>query len=240
MAIMRSTGYLNLIMGKKPTISANGTIYFSASGTIKSASLDFFDYGFRPGDWVKSTGNVVTANATIYEISSINSAGGTMTVTPTPTNESAGGTISLVGSGKPVIDIFRNCVMVGYPGTIPDTADDAETSLPAVVFTKDANEFVRGQTSSALTMTVTTDAIASKVSGDTWRGIASFDTTLTHLRIYDNAYKTGDISSNDFAARIQGSIGYAGADFEIEGGTAVKAGRPCEIWSFTFQALPTD
>lgn len=182
------------------------TISFdNASGEIRDSGNALLTRGFLVGDKVYALGT--TSNNTSFTVTA--ALAGALTVTPAPTDEVAGTVFALAaGSGGALRDVMRNCVLRGYTGSQPATADTAVgTATLLYEITNNGGTFAHGAAANGLNFEKSSGAvIAFPGSTEVGKGTGLANGTLGWFRFCGNPTDSGlasttlpriDMSTND-------------------------------------------
>ena len=223
MAIRTSTSLRNKNVGMRARIHAmavGNTISFNASSSqILDSGSGFGD--FLVGDIVSVLGS--TSNNTEFTVTV--ATAGALTITPAPTNESAGAYIAIAaGNGGSVADVMRNGKLQFRSGSQATTADAAAAGTLLIEFTKDGGTFTPGSPDNGINLDPDSvvSGVVSKDSSETWKGTCLASGTLGHFRFLANATDSGAESTTH--DRIDGSIGVSSGDARVAS-TSVTAGK---------------
>ena len=210
MAFKMSTGLRNSLMGAQDsivaaTISADedtGEYFILDSGNALLSS------GFRPGGTITISGFTGTpANNQITTVTKVWADGSKMQIAGTVVDDAAGETVTITAVAKPFKDVFRNCTIHVYSGTVPADADaDEGSGTKLLEISVDSVAMVAGTPDNGLDF----DAIAAGVlakSADVWSDAGLANGTAAWWRMYDNGIITGASST---AKRCDGLVGTSG------------------------------
>lgn len=202
-------------------IAANTISFDNASGEIRDSGNGLITAGFLVADKVYAFGT--SLNNTTFVPSSV--AAGVMVVTPAPATEAAGTIFALAAAnGGSLKDIFRNCVIYGYSGVQPATADAAVgTATLLVKYTLDGGAFSHGASTNGLNFD---DSDAGVIqfpdSTETAKGTGLVAGTLNWLRICANPADNGLASTT--LPRIDMSVGST-SSADAVGATTIEVGK---------------
>lgn len=210
MAFKMSTGLRNSLMGAQDTITAatlsadedGGDYFILDSGTALLSS------GFRPGDTITISGFTGTpANNQITTITKVWSDGSKMQIAGTVVDDGAGETVTITSVAKTFKDIFRNCTIHVYSGTVPADADaDEGSGTKLLEISVGSVAIVAGTATNGLDFDAIVAGVLSK-SADVWSDAGLANGTAAWWRLYDNGIITGASST---AKRCDGLIGTSG------------------------------
>ena len=216
MAFKLSTGLRDSLMGAQDTTGAVATIAFTVTtNVITTSAQNFLTLGFRPGDTITISGTSGGTNDMITTITSVASNGLTMVVAGTLANEAEGETVTIISVAKTFKDVFRNCTIHVYSGTVPadpDTDEGSGTKLLEI--SVDSVAIVAGTADNGLDFDAIAAGVLSK-SADVWSDAGLANGTAAWARLYDNGIITGASSTakrcdflgeNDGPGVIAGSI----------------------------------
>lgn len=216
MTLRVSTGYRNKNLGAgRPDIVghavANTIAFVNSTSKITDSGSGLGS--FIVGDELKAKGTT-SNDGVIFKTTAV--AANELTVTPAPTDESAGTYFSLAAAqGKDnggLRDIFRNFVLRVYSGTQPASPDDAIPggSVLLMEFTENGGTFVHGSPDNGLNFDDSASAAIAKAAAETWKSTALASGTAGFFRFCGNPTDTGAASTT--LARIDGSCGTDNAD----------------------------
>ena len=206
MAFKMSTGLVNSLMGKQDTTGAVATLAFTVtSNVITTSAQNFITLGFRPGDTITISGSA--SNDMITVITSVASNGLTMVVEGSLANEAEGATVTITSVSKAFKDVFRNCVIRIYSGSVPADADaDEGAGTLLLEISKDSVAITPGTATNGLNFDAIAAGVLSK-NADTWSDVGIDTGTAAWWRMYDNGRITGASSA---AKRCDGLVGTSG------------------------------
>lgn len=230
MAYKQSTGLVNSLMGAQDTITAI-TLSTTATDTISDSGNGLLTAGFRPGDTLTTSGWTDAANNGICTVTSVASTGASMVIAGlTLTTEGAGDSVTITACAKTFKDVFRNCTIHVYSGTVPadaDTDEGAGTKLLEISVGSVA--ITPGTATNGLDF----DAIAAGAltkSAATWSDVGLANGTAAWYRMYDNGVITGASST---AKRCDGLVGTSSVTF-ILSSTSIVSGATTTLDTATF------
>jgi len=236
MAILLSTCLANRIAGQPVSVTDAGSqiAFVAATNTITTTENDFLTQGFRPGLAIEIENS--SSNDMLCNIVSVASDGSSMVVDGSLSDEGAGAatpTIT-VKNGFSWLTTFRYSVLAVFSSPMPSSADVAETGTLLLKFTLNAGAHTPGTSTNGLEFEFNSAGQIKIKSGQTWQASGITDGTAYYARLYDNAYITGDDSSNLVSPRIQGRVGTSGQDFDITS-TSIVSGvlNTCDVLNIT-------
>lgn len=220
MALYYSTRAINLNAGYKPTVTDAGSqISFTAPNLINTTVGDFLTQGFRPGQVIEIVdGGASTQTAKYVTIDSL-TASVITTVEATIVTEGVAidtPTIRLAGNGMSWLDIFRYGVFCLYSSPMPSDINGTEGATMLAKLTDGGGAFTPGVSTNGLQFEFDAAGKISILSTQTWRedlGLSNADAYWGMF--YDNAFITGDDSTNLVSPRIMGSVGLSGSGADI-------------------------
>jgi len=227
MTIRTSTGLRNKVNGVgratiHAAIAANTISFDNGTAEIRDSGNAFISSGFLEDDSVYAY-NTVSNSVTPFTVTSV--AAGVMVVSPAPTDEAAGTVFVLVAaSGGSLKDVMRNCVVKGYSGSQPATADSAVgTATLLVQYTNDGGTFTPGSPDNGLNFQDSSDGSMNfPLSDETPKGIGLADGTIGWFRICGNAADNGLASTT--LPRIDMAVSTA-STADAVGSTSVETGK---------------
>lgn len=223
MSFKMSTGLRNSLMGSQDSIVAATLSADEDTGEyfILDSGNALLSYGGRPGDTIAISGFTGTpANNQITTITKVWTDGSKMQIAGTLVDDGAGETVTITSVAKTFKDVFRNCTIHIYSGTVPADADaDEGSGAKLLELSVDSVAMVAGTADNGLDF----DAIAAGVlakSADVWSDAGLANGTAAWWRMYDNGIITGASST---AKRCDGLLGTSGVTM-ILSTTSVKLG----------------
>lgn len=208
MAFKMSTGLRNSLMGAQDTTGAVATTAFTVTtNVITTSAQNLLTLGFRPGDTITISGSA--SNDMITTITSVASNGLTMVVAGTLANEAEGATVTITACGKTFKDVFRNCTIHVYSGTVPATSDaDEGSGTKLLEISVDSVAMVAGTPDNGLDFDAIAAGVLSK-SADVWSDAGLANGTAAWARLYDNGIITGASSTAKRCDFLVGTSGVA-------------------------------
>lgn len=205
-----STGLRNSLMGAQDTITAatlsadedTGEYFILDSGNALLSS------GFRPEDTITISGFTGTpANNQITTITKVWSDGSKMQIAGTVVDDAAGETVTITSVAKTFKDVFRNCTIHVYSGTVPADADaDEGSGTKLLEISVDSVAMTAGTATNGLDFDAIVAGVLSK-SADVWSDAGLANGTAAWFRCYDNGIITG---ASTTAKRFDGLVGTSG------------------------------
>lgn len=245
MSIRLSTGLRQALLGNVPVrkasvvINAQTTIAAVDGGSSPDSFTDsgngFVTAGFSVGDSFMVYGFTGGMAAIHGPFTALTVAEGAITVaTGSLANDEAGEAVTMVllkgGSWR---DIFKDGVLDIYSGTIPATADAAETGTKLVSITVASGAFVAGAPANGLEFGAPASGVISKDAA-TWSGVGLATGEAGYYVFYDNAYTTGLSTA---AIRFMGTCGESGTDMVMSDATVTaSATKTIDTFSITLPA----
>jgi hypothetical protein len=112
-------------------------------------------------------------------------------------------------------ELFTNCIIRIYEGTMPASADAIAGGTLLVEITESGLPFVAGQPGNGLNFGQVANGTISAASGETWEGTATANGAPNYFRIFDNAVVVG---ASVVEIRADGTIGIidSGEDMEAD------------------------
>ena len=218
-----STGLRNSLMGEQDSKASTDLTADETGGEyfILDAGNELLTKGFRPGDTITISGFTGTpANNQITTITKVWSDGSKMQVAGTLVDDVAGADREVKSIAKTFKDVFRNCTIHIYSGTVPADANaDEGSGTKLLEISVDSVAIVAGTATNGLDF----DAIAAGVlakSADVWSDAGLANGTAAWWRMYDNGIITGASST---AKRCDGLLGTSGVTM-ILSTTTIKLG----------------
>ena len=212
MAFKLSTGLRNSLLGAQDTITAatlsadeNAGEYF-----ILDSGNALLSSGFRPGDTITISGFTGTAaNNQITTVTKVWADGSKMQIAGTLVDDSAGETVTITSVAKTFKDVFRNCTIHVYSGTVPADADTDEGSGTKLLeLSVDSVAMVAGTSDNGLNFDAIVAGVLSK-SADVWSDAGLANGTAGWARFYDNGIITGASSTAKRCDCLVGTSGVA-------------------------------
>jgi hypothetical protein len=246
MSLQLSTGYRNKALGISPpakhpaaTLTATDITAVDNAGagdTLTSDAAAFVTAGFVADDAIVIsgfTGNSAACNGPFTIVTCI-AATITLATATLNTGDAKGEsvTISVIVGGS-FRDIFKRGVLRIYTGTQPTTADLAATGTKLLEITASSVAFTGGAVAGGLEFGVAASGAISKLSTQTWSGVAVASGTAGWFRLYGNAAdeaSTPAISTT--LPRVDGSIATSGAQLNMSS-TTITSGATTTIDTFT-------
>lgn len=233
MAKKFSTGLRNALLGLKPSLTGI-TISFTTTGSTISDSGNWLSI-FQPGDIVIVSGAAQGTNNKYVTVVSVASTGGSMVVSESLADETAGASVTLaLANSRGWKDIFKNCVIEIYSGSQPSDADQGETGTKLLRITASGLAFTPGAATNGLNFGDPSGGVVAKATSETWVGSGLADGTAGWFRCYANRYQTGESTT---AIRFDGAVATSGAQLNLST-TSIKSGQNTTIDTFqiTFPA----
>lgn len=215
MAFKMSTGLRNSLLGAQDTITAT-TISADETGGdffILDSGSALLSSGFRPGDTITISGFTGTvANNQITTVTKVWSDGSKMQIAGTLVDDAAGESVTITSVAKTFKDVFRNCTIHIYSGTVPADADaDEGSGTKLLEISVDSVAMVAGTPDNGLDFDAIAAGVLSK-SADTWSDAGLANGTAAWWRMYDNGIITGASSA---AKRCDGLLGTSGVTMTL-------------------------
>lgn len=245
MSIRLSTGLRQALLGNVPVrkasvvINAQTTIAAVDGGTSPDSFTDsgsgFVTAGFSVGDSFMVYGFTGGMAAIYGPFTALTVADGAITVaTGSLANDEAGEAVTMVllkgGSWR---DIFKDGVLDIYSGTIPATADAAETGTKLASITISSGAFVAGAPANGLEFGAPASGVISKDAA-TWSGVGLATGEAGYYVFYDNAKVTGLSTTS---VRFMGTCGESGTDMVMSDATVTAAAtKTIDTFSITLPA----
>lgn len=111
-------------------------------------------------------------------------------------------------------ELFANCTIKLYNGTMPADADTTEGAAVEIVqITESGLTFTPGSATNGLNFGQVAAGIAYQAAAEAWEGEVGVSGTPTWFRIYDNDMVTGDSTTE---IRADGTIGLLGSGEDME------------------------
>lgn len=127
--------------------------------------------------------------------------------------------------------------IIGFSGSQPSAADNAEQGTKLIEFTLDAGAWTAGSATNGLEFAAAAAGVLAKASGEIWRGLGVAAGTLGWGRFVGNVSDAGGSSST--LVRVDFTIGVAGSGADvIVSSVNVTVGKSITVDSFTV-TLPT-
>lgn len=221
MAFKMSTGLRNSLMGEQDSKASTDLTADETGGEyfILDAGNELLAKGFRPGDTITISGFTGTpANNQITTITKVWSDGSKMQVAGTLVDDNAGADRKVESVAKTFKDVFRNCTVHVYSGTVPADADaDEGSGTKLLEISVDSVVMVAGTADNGLDFDAIAAGVLSK-SADVWSDAGLANGTAAWWRMYDNGIITGASST---AKRCDGLIGTSGVTMILSTTTVV-------------------
>ena len=233
MAYKQSTGLVNALMGAKATITAT-TISADETGgvfTILDSGNALLTSGFRPGGTITISGFTGTAaNNQITTITSVASTGASMIVAGTLVDDDVGESVTITQNSMGFKDIFANCTIHFYSGTVPANADaDEGAGTKLLEISVGSVAMTAGTATNGLNFDDITAGVLTK-SAAAWSDVGLATGTAAWWRMYDNGIITGASST---AIRCDGLVGTSGVAM-ILSSTSIVLGATTTVDTATF------
>ena len=208
MAFKMSTGLVNSLMGKQDTITAITLAAVAATSKITDSGNGLLAAGFRPGDTITISGFTGdAANNQITTVTSVASDGSDMVIAGTLINDAAGESVTITSVSKAFKDVFRNCVIRIYSGSVPADADaDEGAGTLLLEISKDSVAITPGTATNGLNFDAIVAGVLSK-NADVWSDVGIATGTAAWWRMYDNGRIIG---ASSVAKRCDGLVGTSG------------------------------
>lgn len=236
-----STGLRNALMGAVPT-RTGGTVAKITATTIAAvdggAGADsftdsdngFLTAGFDVGDAILALGFTGGMAGIVGPFTITSVAAGTIAVaTGLLAADDAGESVTLIAiKGGSFRNIFKRGILVLYSGTMPATADLAETGTKLLEVTVSSGAFTPGAPTNGLQFGAPSSGTSAKDSA-TWSGVGLATGEAGYYVLYDNSYTTGASST---AVRLMGTCSEVSGDLVMDDCT-VTASATKTITSFS-------
>lgn len=241
-----STGLRDALMGAVPT-RTGGTVAKITSTTIAAvdggAGADSFTHlghgfltaGFDVGDAILALGFTGDMAGIVGPFTIVTVAADTIEVaTGLLAADDAGESVTLIAiKGGSFRNLFKRGIMVLYSGTMPATADLAETGTKLAEITVSSGAFTAGAPANGLQFGAPTSGTIAKDS-ETWSGVGLATGEAGYYVFYDNAYTTGASST---AVRFMGTCSEISGDLVMDDCTVtLSATKTITSFSVTLPA----
>jgi hypothetical protein len=244
MSLQLSTGLRNKMLGISPPATHAATLTATdiaavdggeGADTLTSVAGAFVTAGFVANDAViirGFTGGMagICGPFTIVSVVAATMTFATGLLADDAATESV--TVTCVVGGS-LRDIFKRGVLRIYTGTQPTTADLAATGTLLLTITSASGAFVGGAVANGLEFGVAASGAVSKLSTQTWSGVAVATGTAGWFRLYGNAAdeaSTPAISTT--LPRLDGAIATSGGQLNLSS-TTITTGATTTIDTFT-------
>ena len=236
-----STGLRNALMGAVPT-RTGGTVAKITATTIAAvdggAGADsftdsgngFLTAGFDVGDAILALGFTGGMAGIVGPFTITSVAAGTIAVaTGLLAADDAGESVTLIAiKGDSFRNIFKRGILVLYSGTMPATADLAETGTKLLEVTVSSGAFTPGAPTNGLQFGAPSSGTSAKDSA-TWSGVGLATGEAGYYVFYDNAFVTGASGS---AIRFMGTCSETSGDLILSDCT-ITTGVTKTVTSFS-------
>ena len=232
MTVRLSTGVRDALLGKQAVSTIAATklaIDTDETFTRSDTGGDFIADGHRPGDKITVAGS--DSHDGIYTIVSLTSTVITVSETIAAADASNAAEVTITAEKKNIKEIFRNCIIDIYSGTVPSDADLTEATGQLLgTFTKDGGAVVAGSPTNCINFGEPSGGELG-LDGNTYKLTGLAAATATFARIYDNGYEKG---ASTTAKRIQCAVTVGGSEISMSD-TAITVGKIVFLNSFKFQ-----
>jgi len=220
MAIKLSTGLRQALLGN--TAARSTVVVYTATtiaavdgggsaDTFTDSANGFVTEGFAVGDSIMTFGWTGDNAGSYGPFVLTGVAAGTLTVATGSiiASDAAGESIIVVAmKGGSWRDLFKDGILDIYSGTMPVSADAAETGTKLVSITVSSGAFTAGQPANGLEFGAPSAGVISKDSA-TWSGVGLANGEAGYFVFYDNAYTAG---SSTTAIRFMGTCSETSGD----------------------------
>jgi hypothetical protein len=244
MSLQLSTGLRNKMLGISPPATHVATLTASdiaavdggaGADTLTSAAGAFLTAGFVANDAVIINGFTGGMAAIHGPFTIVTAEAATLTfATGLLADDAASEAVTItVITGGSFRDIFKRGVLRIYTGTQPTTADLAATGTLLLTITVGSGAFTGGAVTNGLEFGVAASGSISKLSTQTWSGVAVASGTAGWFRLYGNAADeatTPAISTT--LPRLDGAVATSGAQLNMSS-TTITSGATTTLDTFT-------